>query len=162
MEFLLRGTACGGPAGEQSPKQQNVGDWLHVFSVGILVVFAVHLFLQMVALQAEFFKTAHFLLDTLIIGSALVFELADFRQGDLITVLLLSRVVRVAHSVAHTVKMQQSNQVRPVQQQLFSGSPAAALQLSRASFVSNVQCEPFVPNNRGTRSTRPRVTSRTQ
>ena len=116
----------------------------------------------MIGLYAGSQELKDALLDTLIIGSALVFELADFRQGDLITVLLLSRVVRVAHSVAHTIKMQQSNQVRPVQQQLFSGSPAAALQLSRASFVSNVQCEPFVPNNRGTRSTRPRVTSRTQ
>lgn len=105
MEFMLRGTACG-TDGELSGPQNVVGNVLHHFSVGILVIFALHLFTQMIAMQGEFFGTAHYILDTVIIGTALVFELASFREGDLVTLLLLSRLIRVAHSVAQTIHMQ--------------------------------------------------------
>lgn len=109
MEFLLKGTSCGGTDSTMSGGQINTQHTLHTISVSILLIFAFHLVLQMVAFGMEFWKDAHYLIDVAVIFSALVFEMGNFKAGEWITILLLSRVVRVVHAIKQTHVLQQAS-----------------------------------------------------
>jgi len=115
MEFLLKGTACDQAAADAgagddglSSEQVAVMHVLHAISVSILLVFALHLVIEMVAFGAEFFKSVAMVLDVCIITTALFFELSGVakEKGDWVMILMLSRVVRVVHAVVHTIELQ--------------------------------------------------------
>lgn len=103
MEFLIRGTSCGGTADTLSKTQSDVQHVLHYISIGALLVFALHLAVEWLAVGLDAWRRNSFIMDVLIIGTALLLEVGNFKQADLVTILLLSRVVRVVHAVKHTI-----------------------------------------------------------
>jgi hypothetical protein len=118
MEFMIRATACDQAAADAgagddglSDTQVSANHGLHTVSVTVLVIFAIHLLVEIGAFGAEFFMNLSFVADFLVIGLALFFELSGWanEKGDLVTILLCSRVVRVAHAIHHTIVLQ----VRP-------------------------------------------------
>ena len=117
---MLRGTSCGGTADTMSGAQAHTQHTLHTISVSILVLFALHLFLQMVAFGMAFWKDAHYLADVVIIGLALVFEIGNFKQGDWVTILLLSRAIRVVHAIQHSYALQQTQSAKKIEAALES------------------------------------------
>lgn len=115
MEFMIRATACDQAAADAgagddglSDTQVSANHGLHTVSVTILVIFAIHLLVEIGAFGAEFFMNLSFVADFLVIGLALFFELSGWanEKGDLVTILLCSRVVRVAHAIHHTIVLQ--------------------------------------------------------
>jgi hypothetical protein len=52
-------------------------------------------------------------MDILIIGTALLLEVGDFKAANFVTILLLSRVVRVVHAVKQTITQNESQGETP-------------------------------------------------
>ena len=117
MELLLWFTACNDGSGTgdladdaYSEVQSTANHWLHTISVSILIIFALHLLLHMGSRGAEFFQHPGQVVDVFVITVALIIETSGIagRQGDLVTLLLLSRVVRVIHAIQVSVHLQVS------------------------------------------------------
>ena len=117
MEFLLWFTACGDGSDTGDPadygyseSQSNANHWLHITSVSILILFALHLLMHMAARGAEFFQHPGQVLDVVVIAVALIVENSGIvgRSGDLVTLLLLTRVARVVHAIQVSIHLQVS------------------------------------------------------
>ncbi len=115
MEFLLWFTACGDGSDTGDPAnygysevQSDAHHWLHVISVSILILFALHLLLHMAARGQAFFQSPGQVLDVVVITVALIVENSGIagRTGDLVTLLLLTRVARVVHAIQVSMHLQ--------------------------------------------------------
>ena len=90
-----------------SVQQYNVEHALHIASLVILYIFAVHLLLEMVAFGKGFFRTWTYDVDVIIVAVALIFEQGQFAQeGALLTLLLLWRAIRVVHAVLSSIEIE--------------------------------------------------------
>ena len=90
-----------------SVQQHNVEHALHIASLVILYIFAVHLLLEMVAFGKGFFRTWTYDVDVVIVAVALIFEQGQFAQeGALLTLLLLWRAIRVVHAVLSSIEIE--------------------------------------------------------
>lgn len=80
--------------------------WLHNVSVGILAIFGMQLFLLMLVYQVNFFKSTAYVMDSIVVGTALVLEnLSNASEGGLFIVLLSWRVLRIVHGIASSVEI---------------------------------------------------------
>jgi len=85
-------------------------DWEHNFhlaSVGILFVFAFQLVSLMFVYNLHFFKSAAYVVDTIVVGAALVLENISV-EGNLFVLLLFWRALRVVHGILSTVEINAS------------------------------------------------------
>jgi len=86
--------------------QYDWNHWLHIVSVGILGIFAVQLLLLMLVYQSNFFKSTAYVVDTIVVGAALVLEnLSSAKEGGLFVALLSWRVLRIVHGIASSVEI---------------------------------------------------------
>lgn len=115
MEFLVFYTGCGDGSGLEdtqadglSEVQSDANHVLHAISITILIIFAIHLLLLMVALGGAFCHHKGYILDVVVISVALVVELSGVAtlHGDLVTLLLLTRVVRIVHALQLQMHLQ--------------------------------------------------------
>lgn len=84
---------------------------LHWLSVGILVVFAVQIFLLLCIYCAEFFKEPAYVADLIVVYGALLIELNKaFKGGSLFVILLSWRLLRVIHGVFTSFELQHKQQ----------------------------------------------------
>merc|ERR1711998_325167 len=77
--------------------------WLHMLSVGILLLFELQIVALMCIYGRDFFKNPYYMLDFVVVGVALVLEwphgLFEFKGGALVTLLLGWRLLRVVHGL---------------------------------------------------------------
>lgn len=91
-----------------SPIQYDWEHWLHIVSVSILGIFGLQLFLLMILYQMAFFKNLAYIVDTIVVGAALVLEnLSSAKEGGLFVVLLSWRVLRIVHGIISAVELQE-------------------------------------------------------
>lgn len=129
LEFLLLATWCDDPSAQHrrlrfhssrllaavetvpwcsscANKQHDYEVVLHNLSVSILMVFAVQILLVMCSLGFKFFKNAFFVLDLVVVGGALILELAfHVKQGALLVVLLMWRLGRIVHGLVTSIEI---------------------------------------------------------
>jgi len=87
--------------------QMQVEYVLHWTSLSILFIFLAQIVLLMLAYGTNFFKNAFFLLDAVVVVTALVLELVfHVREGALFIVLLSWRIVRIVHGLYTTIEIQ--------------------------------------------------------
>ena len=88
--------------------QMQVEYVLHWTSLTILFIFLAQIVLLMFAYGTHFFKNPFFLLDAVVVVTAVVLEMVfHVREGALFVVLLSWRVVRIVHGLYTTIEIQQ-------------------------------------------------------
>jgi len=87
-------------------KQHTYEVVLHNLSISILMIFAVQILLVMCSIGFKFFRNAFFVLDMVVVGGALILELAlHVKQGALLVVLLMWRLGRIVHGLVTSIEI---------------------------------------------------------